>query len=212
MKFGILGGTFDPIHQGHLDVARAAHLALGLDFVVLTPARRPPHRTAVASAAHRFAMVALACQAEPWLLVSDEELTHEAPAYTDATLARWRERGHNAPNVAFITGADAFGGIRSWHNFPGVLDWCHFAVVARPGYPLTALPRHLPELAGRMVTPESHLPARPSIILIAAETAPVSSSEVRERLRAGHLIDDSVPAAVAEYIRKNALYRGQPDE
>jgi nicotinate-nucleotide adenylyltransferase len=212
MTFGILGGTFDPIHAGHLDVARAAHVALGLDFVVLTPARRPPHRAAVASAAHRFAMVALAAQSEPWLVVSDEEMAHDAPAYTDATLARWRERGHGPSDVAFVTGADAFAGIRTWHNFPGVLDWCHFAVVARPGHPVTALPKLLPELAERMVTPESHLQARPSIILIAADTAPVSSSEIRTRLSAGQRIDDAVPAAVADYIRRHALYTGQRDE
>lgn len=212
MTFGILGGTFDPIHTGHLDVARAAHVALGLDLVVMTPTRTPPHRRAVASAAHRFAMVALACQKEPWLVVSDEEMAHDAPAYTDATLARWRERGHGAAHLVFITGADAFGGIRSWHNFPGVLDWCHFAVVARPGYPVASLPKLLPELAGRMVTPESHLPARPSIILVAADTSPVSSSEVRERLAAGHRIEGYLPAPVAEYITKHALYTGHTDE
>ena len=212
MTFGLLGGTFDPIHAGHLDVARAAHVALGLDFVVLTPARRPPHRTAIASAAHRFAMVALAAQAEPWLLVSDEEMAHDGPAYTDATLARWRERGHDAASIVFLTGADAFAGIRTWHNFPGVLDWCHFAVVARPGHPVAALPKLLPELAGRMVTPESHLPGKPSIILIAADTAPVSSSEVRGWLAAGQRIHEAVPAAVAEYIQKHALYTGQRDE
>jgi nicotinate-nucleotide adenylyltransferase len=212
MKAGILGGTFDPIHTGHLDVARAAHVTLGLDFVVLTPAWRPPHRTAVASAAHRFAMTALASQTEPWLVVSDEEMSPDAPAYTDATLARWHERGHNQANLVFITGADAFAGIRSWHNFPGVLDWCHFAVVARPGYPVATLPKLLPDLAERMVTPESHLPSRPSIILIAADTSPVSSSEVRERLAAGQRIEGAVPAAVAEYIRKHALYGGHRDE
>ena len=212
MTFGILGGTFDPIHTGHLDVARAAHVALGLDFVVLTPARRPPHRAAIASAAHRFAMVALAAQGEPWLVVSDDEMAQDAPAYTDATLARWRERGHGPASLVFVTGADAFAGIRSWHNFPGLLDWCHFAVVARPGYPVATLPKLLPELAERMVTPESHLPAKPSIILIAANTAPVSSSEVRGWLAAGQRIDEAVPAAVAEYLRKHALYTGQPEE
>jgi nicotinate-nucleotide adenylyltransferase len=206
MTFGILGGTFDPIHIGHLDVALAARAALRIDRIVLVPARQPPHRAAVASAAHRFAMAALAARTHDCLILSDEEMMDAASSYTDATLARWTSRGHTAADMCFITGADAFAGIRSWHNYPGVLDWCHFAVVARPGWPVDRLKGELPELAARMQTAATPLSARPGIVLIDAATSPASSSEVRRRIQSGEPFSDLVPADVARYIRQQGLY------
>ena len=210
-RVGLLGGTFDPIHQGHLDVAEAARVALGLTRVLVMPSRIPPHRRAPrASAPHRFAMVTLAVQSCQDFLVSDLEMldtSDTAPSYTSATLDRLAARGVNTRELFFITGADAFRDIRTWMGFPTILDRCHFVAVSRPGQPAEGLKSLLPELAGRMVAPESSLPDQPAIVLVDAPTAPVSSTEIRERIRTGESIDGMVPREVAAYIEKHGLYR-----
>jgi len=213
---GLLGGTFDPIHQGHLDVADAARKALGLTRVLVMPSRIPPHRRAPrASAPHRFAMAALAAQSCQDLLVSDLEMldtSDTAPSYTSATLDRLAARGVNTRELFFITGADAFREIRTWMGFPAILDRCHFVAVSRPGQPAEELKLLLPELAGRMVAPppglaDQAVPDQPAIVLVDAPTAPVSSTEIRERIRTGESIDGMVPREVAAYIEKHGLYR-----
>ena len=213
---GLLGGTFDPIHQGHLDVADAARKALGLTRVLVMPSRIPPHRRAPrASAPHRFAMAALAAQSCQDFLVSDLEMldtSDTAPSYTSATLDRLAARGVNTRELFFITGADAFREIRTWMGFPAILDRCHFVAVSRPGQPAEELKLLLPELAGRMVAPppglaDQAVPDQPAIVLVDAPTAPVSSTEIRERIRTGESIDGMVPREVAAYIEKHGLYR-----
>jgi len=210
-RVGLLGGTLDPIHQGHLDVAEAARRALGLTRVLVMPSRIPPHRRAPrASAPHRFAMAALAVQSSPDFLVSDLEMldtSDTAPSYTSATLDRLAARGVNTRELFFITGADAFRDIRTWMGFPTILDRCHFVAVSRPGQPAEGLKSLLPELAGRMVAPASGLPDQPAIVLVEAPTSPVSSTEIRERIRTGESIEGMVPREVAAYIEKHGLYR-----
>jgi nicotinate-nucleotide adenylyltransferase len=210
-RVGLLGGTFDPIHQGHLDVAKAARRALGLTRVLVMPSRIPPHRRAPrASAPHRFAMAALAVQSCEDFLVSDLEMldtSDTAPSYTSATLDRLAARGVNTRELFFITGADAFRDIRTWMGFPAILDRCHFVAVSRPGQPAEGLKSFLPDLASRMIAPESSLPDQPAIVLVDAPTAPVSSTEIRERIRSGESIDGMVPREVAVYIEKHGLYR-----
>jgi nicotinate-nucleotide adenylyltransferase len=214
-RVGLLGGTFDPIHQGHLDVAEAARVALGLTRVLVMPSRIPPHRRAPrASAPHRFAMAALAVHSCPDFLVSDLEMldtSDTAPSYTSATLDRLAARGVNTRELFFITGADAFRDIRTWMGFPTILDRCHFVAVSRPGQPAEELKSLLPELAGRMIAaldvPNQPLPDQPAIVLVEAPTAPVSSTEIRERIRTGESIDGMVPREVAAYIEKHGLYR-----
>jgi nicotinate-nucleotide adenylyltransferase len=214
-RVGLLGGTLDPIHQGHLDVAEAARRALGLTRVLVMPSRIPPHRRAPrASAPHRFAMAALAVQSCPDFLVSDLEMldtSDTAPSYTSATLDRLAARGVNTRELFFITGADAFRDIRTWMGFPTILDRCHFVAVSRPGQPAEGLKSLLPELAGRMIArrtfPDQPLPDQPAIVLVEAPTAPVSSTEIRERIRTGESIDGMVPREVAAYIEKHGLYR-----
>lgn len=209
-RVGLLGGTFDPIHRGHLDVAEAAREALGLDRILLAPAAVPPHRgRPAASAAHRFAMVALATQKTPYLYVSDVEIGDQTPAYTATTLARLASHGLDMSRLVVVTGADAFADIATWHDYPALLDRCHFAVVSRPGHPAPALRTVLPDLAQRMVAPANGLPARPAILLVDADTAPVSSTAIRRRAAAGQTLEGLVPAAVAAYIGKHDLYSGR---
>ena len=152
-RIGILGGTLDPIHVGHLETALAARQALALDRVIVLPSRVPPHRQhqPVASRYHRFAMAALAVDGVDGLSVSDIELRAPEPSYTADTLERFRESsGLPASQIFFITGADAFAEIETWHRYPEVLDLSHFVVVSRPGCPVEALREQLPALAPRM--------------------------------------------------------------
>lgn len=212
-RIGVLGGTFDPIHLGHLDVADAARTALGLARILLVPSRMPPHRRPpTVSPAHRFAMTALAAQAYPHLLVSDLEMDDAAPSYTAATLDRLAGRGVDTTRLFLITGADAFRDIGTWKDFPGLLDRCHFVVVSRPGHAAPALRAALPDLAARMLDAPCAVPPRPAILLVDAATAPVSSTHVRQQLRAGATIEGLVPPPVAAYIGKHHLYTDAPSK
>ena len=208
---GLLGGTFDPIHMGHLDVAEAARVAIGLDHILLVPANVPPHRAAPkASSAHRFAMAALGVQDRPDLRVSDLEMLSNEPSFTSTTLDRLRAAGGDPGTICFVIGADAFREIRTWKAFPEILDRCHFVVVSRPGSPAPALRAVLPELSGRMIDAAGMLRfdtgGEPRILLVDAPTAPVSSTDVRRRVAASESIAGLVPDPVARHIRKHGLY------
>jgi nicotinate-nucleotide adenylyltransferase len=208
MRLGLFGGTFDPFHQGHLDVAEAARNALELSHVWVVPARVPPHRRPpVASAAHRFAMAAIACANAPALLVSDLEMDDASPSYTEATLNRLAPVGVDVRSLFLVTGADAFRDIQTWKGFPEILDRCHFVVVSRPGQSAPGLRELLPALASRMIDATQSVPSTPAVILVDAPTAPASSTEVRRRVQAGAAIDDLVAPGVAAYIEKHGLYR-----
>jgi len=208
MTVGLLGGTFDPIHRGHLDVALAAQQALKLDEVWLIPARHPPHRTApIASAAHRFAMVALAVAGHPRLRVCDVEMDVPGPSFTIDTLERIEARSPSLHgSLYFITGADAFREIKTWRRWSDVINRCHFAVVSRDDDPAGFMRSALPDLAPRMYDAPSGCTTTPGICLIDARTAPVSSTEVRRLLREGRSATGLLPEAVAEYAVRQRLY------
>jgi nicotinate-nucleotide adenylyltransferase len=210
MTLGVLGGTFDPIHFGHLTTAQAAQTALQLDRVRFVPAAHPPHRTDSprADGYHRLEMIRLAIGDEPDWEVSDYELERAGPSYTADTLAALHHDGFEPSDLFFITGADAFAEIATWHRYPAVLDAAHFVVVRRPGTSLDGLHERLPELVARMTTPTDRPDlGRPRIILIDAPTADVSSTTIRHRISRGEPIDGLVPPAVAAYIAQNQLYR-----
>jgi nicotinate-nucleotide adenylyltransferase len=198
-RLGILGGTFDPVHFGHLDAADAARRALNLDQVWLIPSCDPPHRPIdpLASGYHRFALVALAVHGDETLRASDIELTRTGPSYTADTLRAVARRGWHASQIFFILGSDAFAEIATWREFPAVLDAANFVVIARPGTTLDAAAARTPSLRGRLGT---------SIFLVEARTRDVSSSTIRARLAARQPIDDLVPAAVARHIVAHHLY------
>jgi nicotinate-nucleotide adenylyltransferase len=210
-RVGVLGGTLDPIHCGHIAAAVAARDALDLTSVLVIPSRVPPHRPIQpqASAYHRFAMAALAVSGEPRLDVSDDELMADGPSYTADTLERLRARGLTASQVFFIMGADAFSDIATWKRYPEVLDLAHFVVVSRPGHPIEAIQARLPALAARMrpAGEEARRSAHPLIHLLQAPTPGVSSTVVRERLARGETITGLVPPLVEAHILKHRLYR-----
>ncbi len=210
MRLGLFGGTFDPIHVGHLDVAAACREALALDRVVFVPASVPPHRsTPCASAAHRFAMAALALQDDERFTVSDLEMAGPSPSYTSATLDKLAALGIETRALFVITGADAFREIGTWKDYPRLLDRCHFVVVSRPGVPAPSLRLALPALSGRMIEARGAADtlATPHIVLLDAPTSSVSSTSVRNRVAQGASLAGLVPDAVARYIVTHRLYK-----
>ena len=214
-RIGLLGGTLDPIHLGHVETAAAARRALDLDRVYVLPSHVPPHRSQqpVASGCHRFAMTALAVNGIDGLAASDVELRTPGPSYTADTLSRFRDwSGLSPAQIFFITGADAFAEIETWYRYPDVLDLAHFVVVSRPGFPAEQLRARVPGLAARMISArlqasrEAPGAAFPSIFLVDAPTPDVSSTGIRKRLAAGEPITGLVPAAVERHIVQHGLY------
>jgi nicotinate-nucleotide adenylyltransferase len=206
-RVGILGGTFDPIHVGHIDLASAAQTTLGLTSVVIMPANVPPHRPApVASAFHRFAMVAMAISDQTGWIASDGELTEPSRSYTVTTLRRLHDEGYRPTELFFLIGADAFSEISTWKDYPAILDLAHFAVVSRPGTPVGGLRQMLSMLDGRFREPGQTPGDRTSIVLIDAATTDVSGTLVRQRRSAGLSIEALVPPPVLHHIERHALY------
>jgi nicotinate-nucleotide adenylyltransferase len=231
VRIGLLGGTLDPIHLGHIETAAAARRALDLDRVYVLPSHMPPHRSQqpVASGYHRFAMTALAVNGLDGLAASDVELRTPGPSYTADTLSRFRERSGLSPlQIFFITGADAFAEIETWYRYPDVLGLAQFVVVSRPGFPVEPLRDRLPGLMARMTSVRMEASKQPpaasrqppaasrdsteehaafsSIFLVDAPTPDVSSTGIRRRLAAGEPITGLVPAAVERHIVQHGLY------
>jgi nicotinate-nucleotide adenylyltransferase len=206
-RIGILGGTFDPIHQGHLDAGHAAQTALGLSEMFVVTASVPPHRVAVASVYHRFAMVSLVVAGREGWLASDLELGIGGPSFTTDTLQRFHQLGYAASELFFVIGADAFAEIESWKDYPAILERAHFAVVTRARLDAGTLAGRLPRLAPRMVRPgQTGLPDGPLIFLIDARTADVSSTAIRQLRAAGESIAGLVPPIVEQHIERHGLY------
>lgn len=210
VRVGILGGTFDPIHIGHLVSAQVARDALELTSVRFLPSYHPPHRPGppVASGASRLAMIDLAISGTPGWHASDLELTRQGTSYTYDTLSALHAEGLAPSQIFFILGADAFAEIRTWSRYPAVLDAAHFVVIERHGTALRSIPTRLPELAPRLAVPADISSSTGTrVVFIEAHTPDVSSTMVRERVRKGEDISDLVPRDVAAYIAQHGLYR-----
>ena len=214
-RLALLGGTFDPVHYGHLDAADAALRTLALDEALFIPTNDPPHRPAKphVSAFHRFALVALAIADRPACRVTDLELTRTGRSYTIDTLEALHAGGWPASQLFFVLGADAFADIATWHRFPDVMDAAHFVVIARPGTTTEAAMTRVPTLRSRVreAVPSSLNEPGTGVYLVEARTRDVSSTTIRTRLAEGLPIDDLVPPAVARHILAHHLY-GAVDE
>lgn len=205
------GGTFDPVHAGHLAVAAAARatFATTIHFV---PAADPPHRSRPgASAGQRAAMLDLAIAGEPDFVVDRRELNRDGPSWTVATLEDLRsELGPDQP-LAWLVGADAFRGLPAWHRWRELPGLAHVIVAVRPGHGLEPLP---PELAlacaDRWTTSPGDLAAAPAGRVFALDMPPhpASATELRCRLLAGLDPGDWLPAGVAAFIARHRLYTG----
>lgn len=189
MRLGLLGGSFDPIHLGHLRAAENAREALRLDRVLFVPAARPPHKAGpLAAGWDRFTMACLATAGQPAFQVSDLELRREPPSYTVDTLERLAAEQPGA-ELWLIMGSDTLAGVGGWRSAARLFELARLAVVCRPG----AEPG--PPPAGARVD-QAGGPA-----------LAVSSTQVRELLRAGRSVRYLVPDAVADFAVKRALYR-----
>ncbi len=192
MKKGIMGGTFDPIHLGHLVTAEAVRDYVQLDEVVVVPSARPPHKVGqvITSPEHRYLMVVLATITNPYFRVSRVELERVGPSYAVDTLRYFREFWGDESEIYFITGADAFAQISSWNNPEELFRLCTFVAATRPGY--------------KMVSMEEKY--RQKVKMIEVSALAIASSEIRRRVKKGESIKYLVPEAVENYIKKNGLY------
>ena len=214
-RVGILGGTFDPIHVGHLDAAAAAHGALGLERIVFVPSLQPPHRAEQphASAFHRFAMTAMAAGMRPHYEASDLELRSGAgPWYTIDTLRRLHGAGFAPFELFFVTGADAFAEIATWKGYPELFEHAHFVVVSRPGQTAAGMRDRLPAWSAHMrdAAQRDAAVSLPSILLVEADTSEVSSTRIRQARRAGESIRGLVAPLVEAHIERHGLYAASP--
>jgi nicotinate-nucleotide adenylyltransferase len=194
---GILGGTFDPVHNGHLAAARQLRDVADLSQVWLMPNARPPHRmeAPAAGAEDRMRMVELATAGQPGLAPSRIEVDRGGISYTIDTI-RQLVRQLPGQRFAILLGSDAALKIRSWRDADALLDEASFVIFNRPE--TTLAPQTLHELG--------FAPARSRIVHL--DTPPIAAHQVRDRLARGIAIDDLVPAVVADYIRSHALYAG----
>jgi len=217
---GILGGTFDPIHYGHLRAAAQVRTALRLDEVHMIPANVPPHRPApIASPAARLAMTALGCAEFPGLIADDREIVRPGPSYTVQTLQDMHDENPARP-LAMIIGSDAFYGIATWRRWEQLFTLAHFIVIDRPDRPLLldALEPALKIQCERRLTTDPMRLSRQlagAIIRQAVTPQPISATALRAALGGGPdaraRVRGLLPAAVLAYIERNQLYRSVPD-
>ncbi len=205
-SIGILGGTFDPIHLGHLAIAEEAREVLGLERVLFVPAGVPPHKQGlpISPAEDRLSMVELAIAANPWFEASRVELDRDGPSYTVDTVAALLSPTGPAGAITVLLSAELFGSLPSWHEPERLLRLARVAVVPRPGYPepsIAVLPERWQELA-------------PRVTVLSGPHVAVSATEIRARVGAGRSIRYLVPDAVAAYIGDHGLYAGtvRPDK
>lgn len=217
---GILGGTFDPIHYGHLRLAQEVAEGVGLREVRFIPTGSPWHRsTPRAPAGHRLAMVRLACAGNALFTVDEREVASNAPGYTVDTLGALRgELGQDRP-LCLILGADAFLGLTTWHRWPLLFDLAHLVVAHRPGCPtLDGHPGLPPALAAqwraRRVADVALLANAPAgrIYLQTITALDISATRIRAELAAGRTARYLLPDTVLDYIHRNRLYERTPQQ
>jgi nicotinate-nucleotide adenylyltransferase len=214
MNIAIFGGTFDPIHAGHLEAARAGQSRFHLDRVLFIPTGNPPHKIhdRLTDYSQRFAMVALACAGEPAFVPSTLEAptVDGSPRYSIDTVRAVRRKLRLHDRLFFLVGADAFLDLPHWREFRRLLDMVEFIVVSRPGFGAEALRRVPPA----DLLPARRFPPKPDTIrlrhgaihLLPGVAAPVASREIRQAVRARKSIAGLVPLLVGEYILKEGLY------
>jgi len=215
-RAAIYGGTFDPLHNGHLKVARRVQKLFGLDELVFVPACVPPHKrgTGISSAFHRFAMLALATQNDERLRISTIELDQPDRPYAVETVARMQEQLGSDVRLFFVMGADSWSEITTWREWQQLLTMCDHIVVTRPGYELEAMPAgtNVIDVRGKSddeITALLNESASPRVFVTNTVFEDVSATAIRAAARRGDTneLTKMVPPEVASYIEKYRLYR-----
>ena len=214
---GLYGGTFDPIHLGHLRAAAEVRRRGRLDRILFIPSYIPPHKApgGAAPPADRLRMVELACRRRAGFEASPIEVEAREKSYSILTLRKLRAMSPRA-RLFFIVGVDAFLEIGTWHQYEKVLEECFFIVTGRPGFELERAPGVLGGRLRRKTGPLSEAgdlgasaPPRFRVILVPIRALDISSTAVRELARRGRSLEGLVPRAVAAHIREHQLYRGR---
>jgi nicotinate-nucleotide adenylyltransferase len=233
MNIGLFGGTFDPIHRGHLGLARAAQEQYDLGRIYFVPSHIPPHKTQtpVTPYVHRYAMVVLATIGEktflPSLLEAPEELASAPgakqkpaarPNYSIDTVRRLKQSLKKSDRLFFLIGIDAFDDIAKWHEAEALFGECEFIVASRPGYSLADVANALPERLrpkAAISKPFAKQPAKGDLVLTGVTVhlldnvhQPISATAIREAVAAKRPLGRFVEPAVAEYVKKMELYKG----
>jgi nicotinate-nucleotide adenylyltransferase len=188
-RVGVMGGTFDPIHHGHLVAASEVAQSFGLDEVIFVPTGQPSYKEVVTPPEHRYLMTVIATASNPQFTVSRVDIDRSKPTYTIDTLNDIRRERPDA-ELFFITGADAVAQILSWRDVGELWDLAHFVAVSRPG--------HVLSVSG---LPEQH------VSLLEVPALSISSTDCRARVRRGFPVWYLVPDGVVQYISKHHLYR-----
>jgi nicotinate-nucleotide adenylyltransferase len=214
-RIGLLGGTFNPVHEGHLRAALEVQQKFTLHKILFIPSYIPPHKLTaeMASPEERYAMVELAVRAFPRFMASSIEIEAKEKSYSVITLNKVKKTYRDAW-VFFILGLDAFLEIETWRSYEKVLEQCHFIVTSRPGYPLAEARNVLPESysdkiisLGESESVGEGLIQRFRIFLISIRALDISSTEIRRRIRQRQSVKGFVPEAVEVYMKRKKLYQ-----
>jgi nicotinate-nucleotide adenylyltransferase len=224
MRLGLLGGSFNPVHNGHLSIAQQAADALPLDRVLFIPTGEPPHKreATLAPAQDRFEMVRLAIEDNPAFALSDIELTRPGKSYSIDTVQALQRQYGSSTHLYFLIGLDAFLDLPTWKAPQALLDACRFVVMSRPGLSFRSLSTVdlLPQIATRdldaLDTGTSHRlvipsPTGPGVICLRLPPSPISASDIRQRIRRGATLANLLPPSVESYIIRHRLYQEGPD-
>lgn len=211
---GVLGGTFDPIHYGHLRLAEELAERLRLEEVRLVPSGMPPHRGAPGAAGdHRLAMARLAASGNARFRIDERELQRAGPGYTFDTLTELRAESGRARPLALLLGADAFLEFATWHRWHEIFGLAHVAIAHRPGFPVERWAERMPQPLAReysarlMQQPLAiHLSPAGGVVVVPFTALDISATAIRDMLRAGASPRYLLPDAVLDYIRANRLY------
>jgi len=213
-KIGLFGGTFDPIHCGHLRAGEEIRQAFSLSWVEFLPARIPPHKTdhPPSEVAHRVAMLRLAVEGNPYFRVSEVEASREGISYLVDTLEAYREHYPSDVALYFIMGMDSFQEIATWHRYPALFTLSHFIVITRPGYERPALSEVVSEDVAASFVPCQEEPdclkhvSGHRIHFQETTLLDISASRVRRWIREDRSVRYLIPKRVWEYVQENGLY------